>query len=161
MSKGISGGQAKRVNIGIALVTSPRVLFLGTPPCGPPTARRRSAMPLWRSRTLSPMHVLSRAILFKRPQLAIVAPAMLCFDLRAAPSHPRSTHLSHCTMLPLAADEPTSGLDSYTANEVRAALCHAGPAARGVRGFLSTAAAGPCPPPHPTTTPHCHTTRRS
>lgn len=29
MIKGISGGQAKRTNIGIALVTSPRVLFLG------------------------------------------------------------------------------------------------------------------------------------
>jgi ABC-type multidrug transport system ATPase subunit len=29
LHKGISGGQAKRTNIGIALVTSPRVLFLG------------------------------------------------------------------------------------------------------------------------------------
>lgn len=29
MARGISGGQAKRVNIGIALVTNPRVLFLG------------------------------------------------------------------------------------------------------------------------------------
>jgi ATP-binding cassette, subfamily G (WHITE), member 2 len=26
--KGISGGQAKRTNIGIALITNPRVLFL-------------------------------------------------------------------------------------------------------------------------------------
>ena len=31
MNRGISGGQAKRVNIGIALVTNPRVLFLGAP----------------------------------------------------------------------------------------------------------------------------------
>lgn len=29
MVKGISGGQAKRTNIGIALVTNPRILFLG------------------------------------------------------------------------------------------------------------------------------------
>ena len=37
MNKGISGGQSKRVNIGIALVTNPRVLFLGAPagPAGP------------------------------------------------------------------------------------------------------------------------------
>lgn len=28
MSRGISGGQCKRVNIGVALVTEPRVLFL-------------------------------------------------------------------------------------------------------------------------------------
>jgi ABC-type transporter Mla maintaining outer membrane lipid asymmetry ATPase subunit MlaF len=28
MVKGISGGQAKRTNIGIALITNPRVLFL-------------------------------------------------------------------------------------------------------------------------------------
>ncbi|EFN50715.1 hypothetical protein CHLNCDRAFT_142571 [Chlorella variabilis] len=34
MNKGISGGQAKRVNIGIALVTSPRVLFLDEPTSG-------------------------------------------------------------------------------------------------------------------------------
>ncbi|KAK9815892.1 hypothetical protein WJX72_011513 [[Myrmecia] bisecta] len=34
LEKGISGGQAKRVNIGIALVTSPRVLFLDEPTSG-------------------------------------------------------------------------------------------------------------------------------
>ncbi|EFN51572.1 hypothetical protein CHLNCDRAFT_140061 [Chlorella variabilis] len=34
LSKGISGGQAKRVNIGIALVTNPRVLFLDEPTSG-------------------------------------------------------------------------------------------------------------------------------
>ncbi|PSC74385.1 P-loop containing nucleoside triphosphate hydrolase isoform B [Micractinium conductrix] len=34
MNKGISGGQAKRVNIGIALVTNPRVLFLDEPTSG-------------------------------------------------------------------------------------------------------------------------------
>jgi ATP-binding cassette subfamily G (WHITE) protein 2 len=34
MNKGISGGQAKRVNIGLALVTSPRVLFLDEPTSG-------------------------------------------------------------------------------------------------------------------------------
>ena len=28
LTKGISGGQAKRTNIGIALITNPRVLFL-------------------------------------------------------------------------------------------------------------------------------------
>lgn len=28
LARGISGGQAKRVNIGIALITNPRVLFL-------------------------------------------------------------------------------------------------------------------------------------
>ena len=28
LAKGISGGQAKRTNIGIALITNPRVLFL-------------------------------------------------------------------------------------------------------------------------------------
>ena len=33
-SKGISGGQAKRVNIGLALVTNPRVLFLDEPTSG-------------------------------------------------------------------------------------------------------------------------------
>lgn len=43
MSKGISGGQAKRVNIGIALVTNPRVLFLG----GRCTAWVGSAQPGW------------------------------------------------------------------------------------------------------------------
>uniref|UniRef100_A0A7S3VU76 ABC transporter domain-containing protein n=1 Tax=Dunaliella tertiolecta TaxID=3047 RepID=A0A7S3VU76_DUNTE len=34
MVKGISGGQAKRTNIGIALVTNPRVLFLDEPTSG-------------------------------------------------------------------------------------------------------------------------------
>ncbi|MEW5308615.1 MAG: hypothetical protein WDW38_000559 [Sanguina aurantia] len=34
MAKGISGGQAKRVNIGIALITNPRVLFLDEPTSG-------------------------------------------------------------------------------------------------------------------------------
>ncbi|CAG9464483.1 unnamed protein product [Pedinophyceae sp. YPF-701] len=34
LSRGISGGQAKRVNIGIALITEPRVLFLDEPTSG-------------------------------------------------------------------------------------------------------------------------------
>lgn len=34
MARGISGGQSKRVNIGIALVTNPRVLFLDEPTSG-------------------------------------------------------------------------------------------------------------------------------
>ena len=34
LHKGISGGQAKRTNIGIALITSPRVLFLDEPTSG-------------------------------------------------------------------------------------------------------------------------------
>lgn len=34
LKRGISGGQAKRVNIGIALVTNPRVLFLDEPTSG-------------------------------------------------------------------------------------------------------------------------------
>ena len=34
LSKGISGGQAKRTNIGIALITNPRVLFLDEPTSG-------------------------------------------------------------------------------------------------------------------------------
>ena len=34
LARGISGGQAKRVNIGIALITNPRVLFLDEPTSG-------------------------------------------------------------------------------------------------------------------------------
>jgi hypothetical protein len=34
LAKGISGGQSKRTNIGIALVTNPRVLFLDEPTSG-------------------------------------------------------------------------------------------------------------------------------
>jgi len=34
LTKGISGGQAKRTNIGIALITNPRVLFLDEPTSG-------------------------------------------------------------------------------------------------------------------------------
>ena len=34
LARGVSGGQAKRVNIGIALVTNPRVLFLDEPTSG-------------------------------------------------------------------------------------------------------------------------------
>jgi ATP-binding cassette, subfamily G (WHITE), member 2 len=34
LQRGISGGQAKRVNIGIALITEPRVLFLDEPTTG-------------------------------------------------------------------------------------------------------------------------------
>ena len=33
LNKGISGGQAKRTNIGIALITNPRVLFLDGVSC--------------------------------------------------------------------------------------------------------------------------------
>ena len=42
-ARGISGGQAKRVNIGLALVTTPRVLFLarrGYVPCVGPRKKR-------------------------------------------------------------------------------------------------------------------------
>ena len=39
MNRGISGGQVKRVNIGIALVASPAVLFLDEPVRGGPWAR--------------------------------------------------------------------------------------------------------------------------
>jgi ABC-type glutathione transport system ATPase component len=38
LERGISGGQAKRVNIGIAMVSNPRVLYLDEPTsgaCGP------------------------------------------------------------------------------------------------------------------------------
>ena len=34
MEKGISGGQAKRTNVGIAMITNPRVLFLDEPTSG-------------------------------------------------------------------------------------------------------------------------------
>ncbi|KAL4543234.1 hypothetical protein Ndes2526B_g03891 [Nannochloris sp. 'desiccata'] len=34
LARGISGGQAKRVNIGIALITNPRILFLDEPTSG-------------------------------------------------------------------------------------------------------------------------------
>lgn len=34
LNKGISGGQAKRVNVAIALITEPRVLFLDEPTSG-------------------------------------------------------------------------------------------------------------------------------
>jgi ABC-type multidrug transport system ATPase subunit len=34
MARGISGGQSKRTNIGIALITNPRVLFLDEPTSG-------------------------------------------------------------------------------------------------------------------------------
>lgn len=34
LEKGISGGQAKRTNIGIALITNPRVIFLDEPTSG-------------------------------------------------------------------------------------------------------------------------------
>ncbi len=34
LTKGISGGQAKRTNIGIALIANPRVLFLDEPTSG-------------------------------------------------------------------------------------------------------------------------------
>jgi ABC-type lipopolysaccharide export system ATPase subunit len=34
MARGISGGQAKRTNIGIALITNPKVIFLDEPTSG-------------------------------------------------------------------------------------------------------------------------------
>jgi len=34
LHKGVSGGQAKRTNIGVSLITSPRVLFLDEPTSG-------------------------------------------------------------------------------------------------------------------------------
>jgi ABC-type multidrug transport system ATPase subunit len=34
MDRGISGGQAKRTNIGIALITNPKVIFLDEPTSG-------------------------------------------------------------------------------------------------------------------------------
>ena len=42
--KGISGGQAKRTNIGLALVSSPRVLFLDGASRGPRPSSLRQAV---------------------------------------------------------------------------------------------------------------------
>jgi ATP-binding cassette, subfamily G (WHITE), member 2 len=36
LARGVSGGEAKRTNVGIALVTSPKVLFLDEPTSGKP-----------------------------------------------------------------------------------------------------------------------------
>ncbi len=49
--KGISGGQAKRTNIGIALITNPRVIFLDGAFCGHTATRMRC----WQA------HALTRA----------------------------------------------------------------------------------------------------
>ena len=90
MNKGISGGQSKRVNIGIALVTNPRVLFLGAPAGAPAPAGPAVAVPVplrpGRTFQVSDLMRAGQPLLYLQPSLP--------------------------------ADEPTSGLDSYTANEV-------------------------------------------
>ena len=45
--RGISGGQAKRTNIGISLVTNPRVLFLDEPTTGLDSYTVRSEQRGW------------------------------------------------------------------------------------------------------------------
>ncbi|CAN0402445.1 unnamed protein product [Hapterophycus canaliculatus] len=47
--RGISGGERKRVSIGVELITSPDVLFLGEPPSS--DAKQASGVRVWRTRS--------------------------------------------------------------------------------------------------------------
>lgn len=72
LKRGISGGQAKRLNIGIALITDPRVLFLdgeshssSCQRCRAESHRTRCrahSLPLHNSSSLCPVHAFSSAL---------------------------------------------------------------------------------------------------
>ncbi|EFJ45172.1 hypothetical protein VOLCADRAFT_48578, partial [Volvox carteri f. nagariensis] len=49
LKRGISGGQAKRTNVGIALITNPLVLFLDEPTSGLDSFTAREVMEVVRS----------------------------------------------------------------------------------------------------------------
>lgn len=98
-SKGISGGQAKRTNIGIALVTNPRVLFLDEPTSGALYLAVCVALPP------AALLVMTGASAPSPP-----AAACCCGD---APHEALSHHSSHHFSL-LLNHHPAAGLDSFT-----------------------------------------------
>ncbi|KAG1653791.1 hypothetical protein FOA52_007815 [Chlamydomonas sp. UWO 241] len=69
--KGISGGQAKRVNIGIALITNCRVLFLDEPTTGLDSFTANEVMSVCKSLTESGVTVVA----------TIHSPTAFCFNL--------------------------------------------------------------------------------
>jgi hypothetical protein len=105
--KGISGGQAKRTNIGIALITNPR--------CG------------WRGRACQTALAAGAASGCRlRWRLAPPRPQQPHHQPPSPACTPEPPLLPIPSGRVLFLDEPTSGLDSYTANEVRDAAARLG-----------------------------------
>ncbi|KXZ50089.1 hypothetical protein GPECTOR_18g66 [Gonium pectorale] len=145
MSKGISGGQAKRTNIGIALIASPRVLFLDEPTSGLDSYTANEVMKVVRgltqdgttiaatihSPTAATFALFDRVMLLVRGQMVYFGPQGLPALEFAAAAWPSAAAASDLVALHRAA---STGADGAAQEETSRAGAGAGAGAGAAKG---------------------------